>query len=95
MTTYEQIRPKGLLSEFHLKEQEVIQMPKESENNHNVMTAVNLLDALVESGVQDDFEIWLSSDEEGNEFLPMPANTNHSLAIDNVGKRVVLFPSHR
>ena len=70
-------------------------MSKESENNHSVMTAVNLLDALVESGVQDDFEIWLSSDEEGNEFLPMPANPNCSLAIDSEGKRVVLFPSHR
>ena len=70
-------------------------MPNESEHNTNIMTAVNLLDALAESGVQDDFEIWLSSDEEGNEILQMPANPNCSLAIDNEGKRVVFFPSHR
>jgi len=81
-------------------------MPEESE--HNIMTAVSLLDAFAESGVQDDFEIWLSSDEEGNQFLPMPANPELSLAIDASRKspelslaidasrkRVVLFPSHR
>ena len=65
------------------------------ESQHKTMTAVNLLDALVECGVQDDFEVWLSSDEEGNEFLPMPANPELSLAIDGSRKRVVLFPSHR
>jgi len=70
-------------------------MSKESEYNTNIMTAVSLVDALAESGVQDDFEIWLSSDEEGNEFLPMPADPESSLAFDASNKRVVLFPSHR
>lgn len=65
------------------------------ESKQKTMTAVNLLDALAESGVQDDFEVWLSSDEEGNEFLPIPANPELSLAIDASNKRVVLFPSHR
>ncbi len=65
------------------------------ESKHKTMTAVNLLDALAESGVGDDFEIWLSSDEEGNEFLPMLANLELSLAIDKSNKRIVLFPSHR
>jgi len=65
------------------------------ESEHKTMTAVSLLDALAESGVQDDFEIWLSSDQEGNEFLPMPANPELSLAIDGSRKRVVFFPSHR
>jgi len=59
------------------------------------MTAASLLDALAESGVRDDFEIWLSFDEEGNEFLPMLANPELSLAIDQSSKRVVFFPSHR
>lgn len=70
-------------------------MSKELECKTNVMTAVNLLDALAESGVQDDFEIWLSSDEEGNEFLPMLANPELSLSIDVSRKKVVFFPSHR
>ena len=70
-------------------------MPEETEPKTNIMTAVSLLDALAESGVQDDFEIWLSSDEEGNEFLPMPANPQLSIGIDASRKRVVLFPSHR
>ena len=65
------------------------------ESEQKTMTAVNLLDALAECGVQDDFEIWLSSDEEGNEFLPMLANPELSLGIDASRKRVVLFPSHR
>jgi len=68
-------------------------MSKESE--YKTMTAVSLLDALAESGVQDDFEIWLSADEEGNEFLPMQADPKLSLAIDGDRKRVVFFPSHR
>ena len=66
-----------------------------SESESKTMTAVSLVDALAESGVQDDFEIWLSSDEEGNEFLPMRANPKLSLAIDADNKRVVFFPSHR
>lgn len=70
-------------------------MSGESEYKSDVMTAVALLDALAESGVQDGFEIWLSSDEEGNEFLPMPADPELSLGIDGDRKRVVLFPSHR
>jgi len=70
-------------------------MPEESEHSEIIMTAVRLLDVLAESGVQDDFEIWLSSDEEGNELLPMPANPELSMAIDASRKRVVFFPSHR
>ena len=66
-----------------------------SESESKTMTAVSLVDALAESGVQDDFEIWLSSDEEGNEFLPMQANPELSLTIDGDRKRVVFFPSHR
>lgn len=65
------------------------------ESEHKTMTAVSLVDALAESGVQDDFEVWLSSDEEGNEFFPMPANSELSLAIDGSRRRVVLFPSYR
>ena len=70
-------------------------MSKESKHKTNIMTAVSLLDALAESGVHDDFEIWLSSDEEGNELLPMLANPELSLSIDAGRKKVVFFPSHR
>jgi hypothetical protein len=70
-------------------------MSEESEDKSNIMTAVGLLEALAESGVQDGFEVWLSSDEEGNEFLPMPANPELSLGVDEGRRRVVLFPSHR
>ncbi len=48
-----------------------------------------------EAEVHDDFEIWLSSDEEGNDFPPMPANPQLSLATDREQRRVILFPSHR
>ena len=45
--------------------------------------------------IDDDFEIWLSSDEEGNEFLPMLRNIKFSLAVEKETKRVILFPAHR
>ncbi len=43
----------------------------------------------------DSSEVWLSCDEEGNEFLPMPANQDLSIGIDKDTMRVVFFPSHR
>ena len=62
-----------------------------------VMTVAGFKQLLKEYGneVTDDFQVWLSSDEEGNEFLPMLKNPEHSLAIDPRHKRIVLFPSHR
>jgi hypothetical protein len=45
--------------------------------------------------ISDDYQIWLSSDEEGNEFLPMSQNPELCLAIDKDAKRIILFPLHR
>ncbi len=45
--------------------------------------------------VGEDSEVWLSCDEEGNEFLPMSANPDCSVASDQSTKRVVFFPMHR
>ena len=45
--------------------------------------------------VSDDYQVWLSSDEEGNEYLPMFENPELSLAIDKEAKRIIFFPSHR
>jgi len=70
----------------------------EEENKDNiVMTVRNLKQILsgIEKGAGSDFEIWLSSDEEGNEFHPMPRNTSFSLAVDKSQKRVVMYPAHR
>ena len=62
-----------------------------------IMTVASLKKLLEEYGneITDDFQVWLSSDEEGNEFLPMYRNPELSLAIDPGHKRIVLFPSHR
>ena len=49
----------------------------------------------IENEIEDDFQIWLSSDEEGNEFLPMYDNPRLCLAIEPDEKRIILFPSHR
>jgi len=43
----------------------------------------------------DNLEVWLSCDEEGNEFLPMLANQELSIGIDRDTMRIVFFPSHR
>ena len=67
-------------------------MPKEDKT---IMTVGRLKGLLAYFNAQDDFEVWLSSDEEGNEFLPMLANPEWSLAVEEGDKRVTLFPSHR
>ena len=71
-------------------------MAKEKEIN-KAMTVVHLQQVLAvlakEAG--SDFEIWLSSDEEGNEILPMLENQQFSLGIEKEQKRVVFYPAHR
>jgi len=37
--------------------------------------------------ISDDYQVWMSSDEEGNEFLPMLENTEFCLAIDKDKKK--------
>ena len=40
-------------------------------------------------------EVWLSSDEEGNEFLPMSSKEELCIGIDTNNMRIIFFPSHR
>jgi hypothetical protein len=41
----------------------------------------------------DNYQIWLSKDEEGNEFLPMLNRIDLSIGLDKDHQRIVLFPS--
>ncbi|MFH1613949.1 MAG: hypothetical protein ABIG61_02540 [Planctomycetota bacterium] len=63
----------------------------------NVMTIASLKKLLDEfsSEIADDFQVWLSSDEEGNEYLPMFENPELCLAIDKEAKKIIFYPSHR
>ena len=63
----------------------------------NIMTVASLKKLLSEIGDEfsDDYHIWLSSDEEGNEYLPMFENPQLCLAINKQAKKVIFFPSHR
>ena len=63
----------------------------------NVMTVASLKRLLSElsNEMSDDFQVWLSSDEEGNEFLPVYDNPRLCLAIEPDEKWIILFPSHR
>ena len=63
----------------------------------NIMTVASLKKLLeqLRNELSDDYQIWLSSDEEGNEYLPMFENPRFSLAVDKEAKRIILFPSHR
>ena len=63
----------------------------------NVMTVVSLKKLLGEfsNEISDDFQVWLSSDEEGNQFLPVYDNPRLGLAIEPEEKRIILFPSHQ
>ena len=63
----------------------------------NVMTVASLKQLLNELGneISDDFQVWLSSDEEGDQFLPVYDNPRLCLAIEPEEKRIILFPSHQ
>ena len=65
--------------------------------NQTIMNVAALKKLLNKIGneVSDDWQVWLSSDEEGNEYLPMLENPEFSLAIDKNTKRIILYPSHR
>ena len=65
--------------------------------NPTIMNITGLKKLLSEIGneIGDDYQIWLSSDEEGNEFLPMSENPELCLAIDKETKRIIFFPLHR
>ncbi len=65
--------------------------------NSNIMKLGNLRRILSElvKELGYDSEVWLSCDEEGNEFLPMLANQELSIGIDRDTMRIVFFPSHR
>ena len=71
-------------------------MSKEKAIN-KTMTVVHLQEvlALLAKETGGDFEVWLSCDEEGNEFLPMLRDVQFSLGVDKEHKRVVFYPSHR
>ena len=62
----------------------------------NIMTVASLKRLLNEIGneVSDDYHVWLSSDEEGNDYLPMFENPELCLAIDKEAKRIIFYPSH-
>jgi hypothetical protein len=45
--------------------------------------------------IEDNFEIWLSCDEEGNVFLPMLEKPEFGLVVETDVKRIIFFPSHR
>jgi hypothetical protein len=66
-------------------------------SEQNVMNVAELRNLLSElkNEVADDYQVWMSSDEEGNEFLPMSQNPELCLAIDKDAKRIILFPLHR
>ena len=66
-----------------------------SEQNVMNITELRKLLSELKNEVADDYQVWMSSDEEGNEFLPMSEMMELCLAIDKEAKRIVLFPMHR
>jgi len=66
-------------------------------SNQTIMNVAALKKLLNEIGSEasDDYHVWLSSDEEGNEYLPMFENPELCLAIDKEAKRIIFYPSHR
>lgn len=60
----------------------------------DVITVAGLKELFTEfqDKITDNFQIWLSSDEEGNQFMPMLKNPELSFAIDPDNRRVVFYP---
>jgi len=65
--------------------------------NQTIMNVAAFKKLLSEIGnqVSDNYQVWLSSDEEGNEYLPMFESRELCLAVDKKAKRIIFFPSHR
>ena len=65
--------------------------------NQPIMNIAAFRKLLSEIGnqVSDNYQVWLSSDEEGNEYLPMFESAELCLAVDKKAKRIIFFPSHR
>ena len=65
-------------------------------SNQIIMNVAALKKLLNEIGskVGDDYQVWLSSDEEGNEYLPMFENPELCLAIDKEARKIIFYPSH-
>jgi hypothetical protein len=68
---------------------------KGNESCYMKLGTLRLLISKLVSEIGEDSEVWLSCDEEGNEFLPMSANTDLSVDFDKHTKRVIFFPIHR
>ena len=66
-------------------------------NQDRVNVRLTLKDLLVIAarlGARTDFELWLSSDEEGNSYSPlMQFGATVNFAIDEKKKRITLYPS--
>jgi hypothetical protein len=71
---------------------EVIKMPRKL----NIMRVIDLKNWLndPERQIIDNFEVWLSSDEEGNVILPMIRNADFSIYIEKDENRITFFPAH-
>jgi hypothetical protein len=72
-------------------------MTQKKPEQTTAMTIAGLKQLLTAVGkeVEGDFEVWLSSDEEGNEFLPLSQDPKLCLMLDSDERRIILFPLHR
>ena len=59
----------------------------------NIMTVASLKKLLeqLENELSDDYHVWLSSDEEGNQYLPMYESTELCLEIDKEEKKIIFL----
>ena len=75
-----------------MKIMEELKMPRKL----NIMRVIDLKNWLndPEKQIDGNFEIWLSSDEEGNVILPMIQNADFSIYIEKEENRITFFPAH-
>jgi hypothetical protein len=62
-------------------------------SNMNLGNLIRILTEITKE-ISSNAEVWLSIDEEGNEFLPMSSKEDMCISIDTDNMRI-FFPSHR
>ena len=77
-----------------MEERKKMQNIKYNNPSNMTLNTLKILICELESEIGGDCEVWLSCDEEGNEFFPMSTNTDLSVAYNKCAKKVIFFPMH-
>lgn len=89
-----QARDKGTMTNQVVNEDKKANEPKKKDRVNVRLTLKDLAVISTRLGAKPEFEIWLSSDEEGNSYSPlMQFGDTVNFAVEEKKKRITLYPS--